>query len=137
MKERTRSQFRTNAACIAMLLALSIPLCSCDADYYAGQRPYEQPNTSWACEEYGASFSLGAEGELLEATILVDGESVQFSFLWSDFDNNVAMLLDLDDGVEKVWGLCRFGRDRFSITFEDTRGLFPEQGITMVFDKVP
>ena len=110
-------------------------LCSCDIDLYKGKRPVDYPHTSWACEEYNISFSVEEKHQIVNPKMVIDGKEIPFSFLWSSLDNRVNIQFELDGQEYSLSGRCKFGKNKFSITIEDTESVYPEKKIVMTLVK--
>ncbi len=118
------------------IIILCLLLCSCDADPYRGQRPVDYPQTQWVCTDYGISFSVGEKYEVSDANMLMNGQKIPFTFLWSSFDNNVNINFEVGGVTDSLSGKCDFGKEEFAITVEDTKGYYPDKQVILKFDKV-
>ena len=67
--------------------------------------------------------------------MVIDGKEIPFSFLWSSLDNRVNIQFELDGQEYSLSGRCKFGKNKFSITIEDTESVYPEKKIVMMFVK--
>lgn len=118
---------------LILAIILFLFLCSCDADPYRGQRPVEYPQTQWVCTDYGISFSVGGKYEVSDAKMLMNGEEIPFTFLWSSFDNSVKINFEVDGATDSLSGKCDFGKEKFTITVEDTKGYYPDEQVIFKF----
>jgi hypothetical protein len=83
--------------------------------------------------DYGISFSVGEKNEVSDAKMLIKGEEVPFTFLWSSFDNSVNINFEVDGAADSLSGKCDFGKEDFKITIEDTKGYYADEQVILKF----
>jgi hypothetical protein len=114
-------------------IILCLLLCSCDTDPYRGQRPVEYSQTQWVCVDYGISFSVGEKYEVFDTKMLMNGEEIPFTFLWSSFDNSVNINFEVGGTADSLSGKWDFGKEEFTIIVKDTKGYYPDEQVILEF----
>ena len=61
---------------------------------------------------------VGEDQELIDAKITIDNQTVPFKFIWSSISNKVSMNFDVDSQPYGNYGICEFGRNKFTIKIE-------------------
>ena len=118
-----------------LIIIVGVLLClySCDSDPYAGKRPIDYPQSNWICKEYNINFSVGENQDIINAQMLINNESVPFTFLWSSLNNNVTINFEVDQQKVSLNGECIFGEKEFTIKINDTKGYYSKNQIVMTF----
>lgn len=123
--------YKNKLIALLLILVVALVLCSCDIDYYKGQRPYDYPNTTWVCENADITYFAESNG----GVIVFDGENIEYRFLWSILDSSVsAETLDGSDWY--FGGVCKFNKNYFTIKVTvDNMGL-GEAPYKLIFKRV-
>ena len=116
-----------------LFIALLAGLCACDVDFYHGKRPLDYENSYWVCSEYGASFEVDENGDSANRSLTINGEKIPFSWKFSSVDNSVWIKFEIDETTYSWWGYCKFSKQLFSVSIEDTKGCYEDKEITLNF----
>jgi hypothetical protein len=96
--------------------------------------PFALPNTKWVCEKYNASFCVDEDGNIKDGVIIIDGESINFDFIFSNNDYSFYTKIYKDNRehelLNSTWSCTH---DYFSVCIKDTKGYFKQKSITMDF----
>ena len=116
-----------------LILALLLALTACDTDFYREKRPIDYANSRWVCSEYGASFEVDENGDSANRSLTINGEKITFSWKFSSVDNSVWIKFEIDETTYSWWGYCKFSKQLFSVSIEDTKGCYEDKEITLNF----
>ena len=114
-------------------MALLLALTACDTDFYREKRPIDYANSRWVCSEYGASFEVDENGDSANRSLTINGEKIPFSWKFSSVDNSVWIKFEIDETTYSWWGYCKFSKQLFSVSIEDTKGCYEDKEITLNF----
>lgn len=96
-------------------------LSACDMDHYAGQRPFDYPNTVWACKEANMVITIASKGTF-NAETQINNKKEALLFAWSSIDNQVWICLASSTSTQPdphkeyiIAGKCTFGKKQFGI----------------------
>lgn len=115
---------------ITILLVFCMSFCfvACDYDPHAGKRPIDQPGTTWVCEEYQMTFTVG---EFESSEFVTENGIIHFAFLFGQFGND-AIVYEYGNRENVLFtGLCEFSRNCFTIEVRQN------ESAEMYFDKFP
>ena len=116
-----------------LILALLLALTACDTDFYREKRPIDYANSRWVCSEYGASFEVDENRDSANRSLTINGEKIPFSWKFSSVDNSVWIKFEIDETTYSWWGYCKFSKQLFSVSIEDTKGCYEDKEITLNF----
>ena len=122
-----------------IITTLLVVLFGCDVDHYKGKRPFDYSESVWICTEYQMTCSYKTSG--VKETWQLNGEELNFYFLWSSIDSRVSFMIQDEDGKEKMLfgGRCTFGKKRFIVivgSIADDCLLDINDGDELVFERI-
>jgi len=105
---------------------------------YPKPYPTDQPNTTWVCEEYQASFSVNEDEDVENGIIIIDGAERKFDLRFPPFDDNCYMRIydENGEGYLQLTGDWSCGDDVFFLEIEDTKGFWGQKSVLMIFKRI-
>lgn len=119
-----------------LIMVFCVLLCSCyDGDPYEGKRPDDYPNSYWVCNEFDSYFVVNEPYEIIDSQIVINGQKIPFTLLFSAFDERGSIKFIIDSKKENLPIVCKFNEKKFEITIVDTKGFYSEEKIVMEFER--
>ena len=117
---------------LLLIIAISLLACSCTPIYY--KEPIAYADSKWECKNAEMSFHVGNPSEYV---LIINGEKIQFSFLFSAFDPHVVVYQgnERKDDNYLFSGKWKCNKRKFIIKVLCENDYFAE-GTKLIFDRV-
>jgi len=98
------------------ILIFSILLTSC----VEAKRPNDYPSSDWYCEAENMKFSVNADGEIVDATMVNNnGDTISVLIILTDITEGAVSITNADQSETYFFGVYTFVNDVFTIFVTD------------------